>query len=80
MNDCSCGCPSYGAHLRGKGIRVAYANSVNGQDASKQKRWDKELQRYRDVRAQGIEPIGTTHAELDRSERLADFVTKLPQE
>jgi hypothetical protein len=59
-------------------MRVAYSDSANGQDYTKQKAWDKELQRYRDVRAQGIEPIGTTHKEIDRSERLAEMVTSMP--
>lgn len=67
--DCECHCSSYGQHLRRKGIRVAYTNSTNGWDASKQKRWDGELQRYRDLSASGIDPDGTTHTEMDRTER-----------
>lgn len=57
-------------------MRVAYANSANGWDATNQKRWDGELQRFRDLEASGINPIGTTHAEMDRSERVVDFVSK----
>lgn len=67
--DCPCGCATYGEHLRNKGVRVAYTNSTNGQDASKQKRWDKELSRYRDLTASGVEPQGTTHADMDRAEK-----------
>lgn len=78
MNDCSCGCPTYGAHLRGKGIRVAYTNSANGYDYTKQKKWDGELERFRSLDAQGINPIGTTHAEMDRTERVVDMVTEMP--
>jgi hypothetical protein len=77
VNNCSCGCPTYGAHLRGKGIRIAYANSANGQDATRQKKWDGELSRFRDMEASGLPPLGTTHAEMDRTERAADVATKL---
>jgi hypothetical protein len=74
---CSSGCPtqdhaSYGECLRSKTARVAYANSVNGWDASKQKRWDGELSRYRDLVSQGLEPKGTTHREMDRAEKQAE--------
>jgi hypothetical protein len=61
-------------------MRVAYTNSANGQDATKQKRWDKELERFRTLESQGIAPIGTTHKEMDRSERVVDMVTRMPQE
>jgi hypothetical protein len=74
---CSSGCPtqdhaSYGECLRSKTARVAYANSVNGWDATKQRRWDGELSRYRALVASGVEPKGTTHRDMDRAERQAD--------
>lgn len=75
--NCRAGCPtqdheSYVECLRSAGLRVAYTNSANGQDSSKQKRWDRELSRYRDLRSQGIDPIGTTHAEMDRTEKALE--------
>lgn len=77
---CTSGCPtqdheSYADCLRSKTPRVAYTNSANGWDASKQKRWDGELQRYRDLTAQGIQPEGTTHREMDYAERAANSGT-----
>jgi len=82
---CRSACPTqdhatYGECCRNSGVRVAYTNSANGWDASKQKRWDGELERFRNMEAQGINPIGTTHAEMDRSERVVDMVTRMPQE
>lgn len=59
-------------------MRVAYADSANGQDRTKQKKWDGELERFRGLEAQGYSPIGTTHKEMDRSERLAEMVTNMP--
>ena len=53
-------CPSYAACLRGKGTRVAYCNSAGGRDYTQQKKWDKNLSDYKDARAQGIQPSGTS--------------------
>lgn len=47
---------------------MAYANSVGGWDYSRQKTWDRELARYRDLKAQGVEPEGTSMAAMDRTE------------
>jgi hypothetical protein len=57
-------------------VRISYTNSVSGQDYSKQKHWDRELSRYRDVTAQGIQPEGTTHRDMDRAERAAEAQAK----
>jgi hypothetical protein len=56
-------------------MRVAYTNSTNGWDATKQKKWDNELQRFRNLEASGISPLGTTHAEMDRTEKIVEAVT-----
>lgn len=72
MSRCACGCPTYGAHLRSKNLRVGYARSAAGMDATTQKRWDAELEAYRDARSQGIQPAGTrmsqVRAALDASD------------
>lgn len=74
---CRSGCPtrscgSYGECLRNANPRVAYCNSVNRQDYSRQKRWDAELASYRSARAEGIEPAGTTQAQIDKARRISD--------
>jgi hypothetical protein len=51
---------SYGEFLRGHGIRVAYSNSANGWDATKQKRFDKTNSDYRDAVKAGLEPASVT--------------------
>jgi hypothetical protein len=53
-------------------VRVAYTNSANGWDKSKQDRWNGELERFRNMEASGLNPIGTTHAEMDRTEMAVD--------
>jgi hypothetical protein len=73
VSNCRSGCAtqdhsSYTDCLRQSGIRVSYTNSANGWDKTKQDKWDGELQRFRNLEAQGINPIGTTHREMDRTE------------
>ena len=62
MSNCSTGCPTPGAHatwgecMRAKNTRVGWAASASGLDASKEKRFQRNLQNYRDARAQGARP------------------------
>ena len=77
LSNCTSGCPtqdcgSYAECLRSKGVRVAYTNSANGQDATKQKRWDAEISRYRSAVAQGMEPDGTTTAKVRQAEQWSE--------
>lgn len=74
---CTTGCltqdhTSYGDCLRAKALHVAYCDSSAGRDATRQKRWDAELDRYADARRQGIQPAGTTGAQIDRAFALSD--------
>lgn len=78
---CRSGCPtgtcgSYAECLRNANVKVAYCNSANGWDASKQKRWDNELANYRAALASGVEPTGTTQKEIDKANRLSDLTGK----
>lgn len=77
MSKCTAGCatqdcPSYGACLKGKGVRTVYANSAAGRDLTREKAWQKELDLYASARKQGIQPSGTsteaTRAALDVSD------------
>ena len=78
---CTTGCPtqdcdSYAACLRGKGARVAYANSAAGWDFSAQKKWDRDLAAYKDARAQGIQPSGTTRDKVERAVAISNETGK----
>jgi hypothetical protein len=69
---CSSGCPtqdhkSWGECIRSKDFRVAYCQSASGHDASRQKRWDAELNEYRAAVAQGIEPDSTATRDTRRA-------------
>lgn len=74
---CREGCPtqdhdSYAQCCRDSGLRVAYANSTNGWDFTRQKRWEGELADYRKLRAEGSQPRGTDRAHLEATKRVSD--------
>lgn len=80
MNEtrCTCGAghATFGACMRAKGFRIGYCKSHLGQDFTRQKAWDSELDLYRSARAQGIQP-DTTHLEhtrhaLDTSDAMGE--------
>lgn len=92
-SNCTTGCrtkdhSTWGECMRAKHAIIAYSGIAGG-DASAQKRWDNELQAYRDARAQGIQPDGTTmpkiQAALEASDRAGaaygrDFAVASPLE
>ena len=45
-------------------------------DATPQKKWDKELDRYRSARRQGIQPEGTTTKKIIEAEKASDNLGK----
>lgn len=74
---CRTGCvekthSSYAECLRAGAPRIAYANSAAGWDASTQRRWDAELDAYRDARAEGIQPAGTRMKDIEAARRISD--------
>lgn len=74
---CSSGCKtkdheSWGECVRAKNARIAYANSAGGNDYTAQKKWDAELQAYRDARAQGVQPDGTTMPKIEAALKASD--------
>lgn len=79
MSACSTGCPTPGAHetwgecLRAKNTRVAWAASARGLDRTAEKKWDAELQSYRDARAQGIQPAGTTKDKIETAVEMSNL-------
>jgi hypothetical protein len=77
MSDCRSGCKtkdhsSWAECAKDAGIRVAYANSANGQDYTAQRKADKELDAYKSARAEGIQPAGTRMAQVEQARRISD--------
>lgn len=74
-------CTTYGQHLRNKSIGFVgtfptRSNGAGRGDATAQKKWDRELQKYRDARSQGIQPAGTTTTAVERAVRMSDRAGK----
>lgn len=77
MSNCRTGCAtrdhaSYSACLRAAAIKVAYCNSAGGQDFTKQKAWDKELDAYQAARAEGIQPATTQMKSIEAAKAISD--------
>lgn len=73
---CSVGCStkdhrSYGECMRSKKQMVGYARSAYGADKTKDNLHERELNLYRDLRKQGIQPDGTGMAKLKFAERMS---------
>ena len=74
---CTSGCPtqdheSWGACMKAKGLRIGYANSAGGSDLTAQKRWDADLDLYKNARAQGVQPAGTAREQVQRALDISD--------
>lgn len=72
---CKCpegGHPTFGACVRSKNLRVAYAASSRGMDASREKRHQRELDAYADARRQGVQPDGTRMNQVQRALDISD--------
>jgi hypothetical protein len=79
LSNCSSSCPtqdheSWGACVRSKGLRVGWAASATeiGMDATYQKRNERELELYRQTRAQGIQPDNTSTPAIQRAIDASD--------
>lgn len=74
---CRSGCvtkdhASYGECLRSAGVKVAYTNSAKGFDATKQKKWDRELDLYREARSAGVQPAGTKTSQIRKAMEISE--------
>lgn len=76
-DNCTPGChtrdhASYSECLKSKQVRVAYCDSSSGRDATTQKKWDANLDRYRALRNQGIQPSGTKPSQVNAADRISN--------
>lgn len=77
MSNCTSGCPtqdhaSYAACLKGKGVRTLYVSNTNGVDADYVKKFDAEIKAYRAAARQGIEPDGSSMAQIERAVKISE--------
>lgn len=76
-DNCSSSCTtrdhaSWGECVRGKALHTAYMQDWKGHDATRQKKWDKDLDAYRAARAQGVQPASTQRESVDRAMRISE--------
>lgn len=69
---CRAGCPtgghdSWGACLRDAHVGIAYANSAGGWDYSKEKRFQREQEGYRQAVKDGLNPAGVDSVSVRRA-------------
>jgi hypothetical protein len=72
--NCSSACvtrdhKTFGECMRSKNLQVNPRLADGGVTA---KAWDKELSDYRDAKAQGINPHGTTREKIDEAVRMSE--------
>lgn len=73
---CRTGCPtqdhaSWGDCLRASNIQMNAGDAKHTSEVPR-KKWDNELQAYRDARAEGIQPAGTTYRHIDAARAASD--------
>lgn len=74
---CRSGCKTqnhatWGDCLRDAGVRTYLASPSKGLDGTRQKKWDHELEQYRQARKQGIQPDSTNLPDIERAVRASD--------
>jgi hypothetical protein len=65
---------SWGECLRAAEVRTYHVAVSKGFDATAQKKWDRELEGFRQASAEGIRPDGTKWSKIDKARRLSDKV------
>lgn len=70
---CSSACPTKDHRTFGECMRAKNLNlNPNLSDTGASKAWDAELSAYRDARAQGIQPSGTTMAKVREAVEISN--------
>jgi hypothetical protein len=71
-DNCSTGCQTKNHETFGECIKAKTVSCHDGASRASAKNWDGELNAYRDARAQGIEPDGTTKEKVEYATILSN--------
>ena len=63
---------TWGECVRAKNLKVAYAQSHNGRDATTQKKADKNLDAYANARKYGIQPKSTRPHDVQTAVQVSE--------
>jgi hypothetical protein len=66
---CKANCNCFGC--KAKGLQLS-TGDANGRAAMPRRKWEGELQAYRDARRQGIQPAGTTMEKIVAAEKASE--------
>lgn len=77
---CRTGCPTqdhenWGECLRASGLQISTGDANNAAVMPK-KKWDAELKAYKDARAQGIQPSGTSMKKIQEAVDISNKTGK----
>lgn len=66
---------SWGECMRAKNLGVAYCRSATNprNDATAEKRWNRELDLYESTRKEGIQPDTTQRVDIERARKFSDL-------
>lgn len=62
----ACDCPTYGAHLRAKNLRLS---SVSPRE---NRAWDRDIDAYKEARRYGVQPDTSLRRDVNRAMDLAE--------
>jgi len=76
MSDCRSGCrtkdhASYAECLQDAGLQINTGDAGRSNGVMPAKKWDAELAAYRDARAQGIQPAGTSMKKINEAKEAS---------
>lgn len=60
--------------MRAKNIRVGWAHSAKGLDATREQKWDAEIEAYKSARREGMNPHGTQMKQVLAAKEISDKV------
>lgn len=76
-DNCRSGCAtrdhtSFGDCLKAANLRIGYCRSAAGWDATREKAFQRENERYAQALRDGLQPNGVLNAQIDRAYRAAE--------
>lgn len=66
----------FGCKVKTLELNTGDARGAVIESGTTQKKWDKELDRYRDARAQGVKPEGTSTAAIEKALQASEVLNK----
>ena len=69
-------CPCFGCKVKTLQMNAGDAKHSTVESGTTQKKWDSELAFYKDARAQGVQPEGTSRAQVQKALEASEVLNK----